>query len=374
MLDLSIIPSQTTFTPIFPSVDSTVPTAKLQGQNTPINNASFTQQANSGQLDKDIVSIIAAFAAQKSVVALSTAAVMPNIKGPTAAPNPGLINKQIELLRVTVSSVPSEQSRQIMGNLADDFTVQAEKAKINIISISNGFTGRAANILQTVIETSLEVRKSTTELGNMSRELAHEQNRHSSELSISAAKTNTTMAISQGIISSTMSLAGGFRSAQGLKTQSNAVKIHGQDALKHKHHAAELDTRRMTGTPQNACDTERLSETPNYQRREQGQQEIYEKDLTIAGQVQQNQGQIAMGCANGMAAVAVAQGHTAMAVAQAGSSNATTDKEMHTSLTEAQTRMADQENQLKAALMELLMKTMTLHSDTISTMTNNLKG
>lgn len=346
-----------------------------------MDNSGYVQQVNKKTLDAGDVS--------KNNSVLTEHAVSnnigvdkrnPDLTKPLVEADSSLLDKQIAQLRTTVNTLPPSEGQQSQENIAQEFSAQAEKAKVDIVSIANGFTGRAANILQIVIETALEARKSTASEREATRQVAYSQGQHAADQKIQAGVDGRNNAITQGTVGGAMALVGGGASFKGLNKSTNAQISHGNEALKLKGTGNQLNGKVAPTTSQNLNAPEVrngetiLQQTADRQFNSARKEQLHLSMAENQAQKWQVAGNLTSANAMNTAMIASAQGQVTQAESLANEQRAMIDKEMYTSRTEAENRMAEEQAQFKAELLQLLTKTQEGRSNTISGMTNNLKG
>lgn len=304
----------------------------------------------------------------------------PDLTLPLVEADSSLLDKQIAQLRSTMSSVPPSEARQLQDNIAQEFSVQAEKAKVDIVSIANGFTGRAANILQIVIETALEARKSTASEREATRQVAFAQGQHAADQKIQAGVDGRNNAITQGAVGAGMALAGGGVSLNGLKKSSNAQMTHGTQALNQKRTADNLSGQLAPSKSLNVNDVQSQSDVSILKRtadRHYNNAQQEQLHLSMAenrAQRWQVAGNLTSANAMNTATIVSAQGQVTQAESLANEQRAIIDKEMFNSRSEADNRMAEEQAQFKSELLQLLTKMQEGRSSAIGSMTQNLRG
>lgn len=302
----------------------------------------------------------------------------PGLVLPSMEANPLLLDKQIAQLSTTFNTMTEQESKQVIDDITENFIAQAKTAKVDIIAIANGFSGRAANILQIVIEAALEVRKSTAEQREATRQVSYSQGQQAAQQKIQAGEDARNNAITQGIVGSTMAIAGGAFQVRASTQSNNALKTHGNKSNELKRTADQLDSQASstkglkTDIGQN--DENILKMTAKRMRNEAQQEDFHLNMRQNDAQKWQAAGQLTSSSAMNIGTLAAAQGQVIQAESLASEQRAITDQNMYASRSEAEERMVEAATQLKAELLQLLIKTLENRTNTISSMTNNVKA
>ena len=367
---------------------SSIPANSVNAYQAPVKSLSNEEYVDSASVNpaksmavKDSNSIpVFADSAVKSVI---TAAVLKEIapdipKGKIEA-DPVNFSKQVEQLHSSFSNLSNDQATKAYTEAGKELAVLAQKSGFDITTIANGFSGRAAAILQTISVAAQQAQNIMREQASANSIVARKLGESSAKQTVAAGQANKNMMDKQaGISIAASGLSAGVQ-GKGLNNANKAIKVHGTKEVNLNRSADNLAAKAAPGKrvglgKENKTDTELLKKQPNNLRHDAKIETMQQQMRANDAMRMQMHGQMLGQGGMSIATLASSSGHVEKANADAKAQINKTDENIFAARKDSDEREQQSISRFKTELLQLLAQLLTNRSNAISSMTNNIKG
>ena len=367
---------------------SSIPANSVNAYQAPVKSLSNEEYVDSASVNpaksmavKESNSIpVFADSAVKSVI---TAAVLKEIapdipKGKIEA-DPVNFSKQVEQLHSSFSNLSNDQATKAYTEAGKELAVLAQKSGFDITTIANGFSGRAAAILQTISVAAQQAQNIMREQASANSIVARHLGESSAKQTIAAGQANKNMVDKQAGISMAASGVSAGVQAKGLNNANKAIKVHGTKEVNLNRSADNLAAKASPGKrvglgKENKTDVELLKKQPNNLRHDAKIETMQQQMRANDAMRMQMQGQMLGQGGQSIASLSSSSGHVEKANADAKAQINKTDENIFAGRKDSDEREQQSIAKFKADLLALLAQLLANRSNTISSMTNNIKG
>lgn len=319
-------------------------------------------------------------AAVKSVITASILLdIAPDIPKGKIDADPVNFSKQMEQLHSTFSGLSHDQVSKAYTEAGTELAVLAQKSGFDITSIANGFSGRAAAILQTISVAAQEAQNVMREQASANSMISRKLGESSAKQTIAAGEANKNMVNKQAAIGMASSGLSAGVQTKGLNNANKAIKVHGTKAVNLNRSADSLSAKASPGKrlglgKENTSDVELLKKQPNSLKHDASIENMQQQMRANDAMRMQMHGQMLGQGGLNIATLSSSNGHVEKANADAKAQINKTDEGIFAARKDSDEREQQSIGRFKAELLQLLAQLLTNRSATISSMTNNIKG
>lgn len=355
---------------------------------TTLDNDTYVKKAESAPLKSQEVAqstatpVFVDRAAKDVVSAASLKNTSPDIvPGPVQA-DPEAFTKQVSQALGSVSNLTQSEASRAMEQMNDSLVVLSNKSGFDITTIANGFSGKAAEVLQTICLAAQYSQSIMREQSSANNIMARSLGEMSSKQIVQAGIENKAMVDKQAGISLVTTAASGAVQTKALSNSNQAIKVHGSKSISLKRESDTLSASAAPGsrsrldklTSQDASDIKLLKKESNRLKHDSSDENLQQQLRANNASKLQTQGVMLGQGGQSVANLASSNGHVDKANAEANAQLLKTDESVFASRKESDEREQQAIGQFKAELMQLLNQILTNRAGTVRAMTSNLKG
>ncbi|WP_227318229.1 hypothetical protein [Cedecea davisae] len=318
-------------------------------------------------------------AVKNVITAAGLKEIAPDIPKGKIEADPINFSKQVEQLHSSFSSLSTDQITKAYTEAGKELAVLAQKSGFDITTIANGFSGRAAAILQTISVAAQQAQNIMREQASANSIVARHLGESSAKQTIAAGQANKNMVDKQAGISMAASGVSAGVQAKGLNNANKAIKVHGTKEVNLNRSADNLAAKASPGKrvglgKENKTDVELLKKQPNNLRHDAKIETMQQQMRANDAMRMQMQGQMLGQGGQSIASLSSSSGHVEKANADAKAQINKTDENIFAGRKDSDEREQQSIAKFKADLLALLAQLLANRSNTISSMTNNIKG
>ncbi|WP_279051180.1 hypothetical protein [Cedecea davisae] len=367
---------------------SSIPSSSINTYQPPVkslSNEDYVDQADvksgKSQATSNGTSIpVFADSAVKNVITASILGdIAPDIPKGKIDADPVNFSKQVEQLHSTFANLSTDQVTKAYTEAGKELAVLAQKSGFDISTIANGFSGRAASILQTISVAAQEAQNMMREQASANSIIARKLGESSAKQTVAAGQANKNMADKQaGIGMASSGLSAGVQT-KGLNNANKAIKVHGTKAVNLNRSADNLAAKASPGKrvglgKESTSDVELLKKQPNNLKHDASIENMQQQMRANDAMRMQMHGQMLGQGGMNIATLSSSSGHVEKANADAKAQINKTDEGIFSARKDSDEREQQSISRFKTELLQLLAQLLTNRSNAISSMTNNIKG
>lgn len=321
-------------------------------------------------------------AAKDVVTAESLKNTTPDIVPSPVQADPEAFTKQVSQALSSISNLTQSEASIAMEQMNDSLVVLANKSGFDISTIANGFSGKAAEVLQTILSAAQYNQSIMREQSNANNIMARSLGEMSSKQTIQAGIENKTMVDKQAGISLASTAVSGAIQGKALNNSNKAIKTHGFKSNDLKRQSDSMSANATPGkrarldkmTSQDTSDIKLLKKESNRLKHDSSEESMQQQLRANDANKLQMQGMMLGQGGQSVAGLASSNGYVDKANAEAHAQILKTDENVFTSRKESDEREQQAIGQFKAELMQLLNQILANRAGTVRAMTANLKG
>jgi len=306
----------------------------------------------------------------------------PDIKPSPVQADPEAFTKQVSQALSSISNLTQSEASKAMEQMNDSLVVLANKSGFDISTIANGFSGKAAQVLQTIFLAAQYNQSIMREQSNANNMMARSLGEASAKQIVRAGIENKAMVDKQaGIALATTAVSGGVQT-KALSNSNQAIKVHGSKSISLKRESDSLSASATPGkrarldqmNKQDASDIKLLKKESNRLKHDSSDENLQQQLRANNANKLQMQGMMLGQGGQSVANLSSSNGYVDKANAEANAQLLKTDENVFTSRKDSDEREQQAIGQFKAELMQLLNQILANRSGTVAAMTANLKG
>lgn len=360
-----------------------------KGVTTPaFDNNSFVEKAGAAPLKSPESSQSAAIPvfvnrAEKDVVSAATLKnTAPDIVPSPVEADPDAFTQQVSQALGSVYNLTPYETSKTMEQMNDSLVVLSNKSGFDISTIANGFSGKTAEILQTILLTAQNNQSIMREQANTNNILARRMAEASSEQIIQAGIENRSMVNKQAGIGLATTVASGGVQTKALNNSNTAIKTHGPKSINLQRESDVLSAKAAPGsrtrldklTSQDASDIKLLKQQSNRLKHDSAKESLQQQLRANDASKLQMQGMLLGQGGQAVANLSSSNGYVDKAKAEASAQLLKTSENVATSRKEADERQAQSDALFKDAMMQLGNQMLVNRANAARSMIANLKG
>lgn len=355
---------------------------------TTLDNDSYIKKAESAPLKSQEITqstatpVFVDSAAKNVVSAASLKDTAPDIVPSPVQADPEAFTKQVSQALGSISNLTQSEASKAMEQMNDSLVVLANKSGFDISTIANGFSGKAAQVLQTICLAAQYNQSIMREQSSANNMMARSLGEMSSKQIVQAGIENKAMVDKQaGISLATTAVSGGIQT-KALTKSNQAIQVHGSKSINLKRDSDALSASAVPGsrsrldkmTSQDASDIKLLKKESNRLKHDSSAENLQQQLRANDASKLQMQGMMFGQGGQAVANLSSSNGHVDKANAEANAQLLKTDENVFTSRKESDEREQQAIGQFKAELMQLLNQILANRAGTVRAMTANLKA
>ncbi|WP_395490290.1 hypothetical protein ACG1VR_04385 [Cedecea davisae] len=344
-----------------------------------VDQASVNSAKNRAVSDGNSIPVFADSAVKSVITAAVLKEIAPDIPKGKIEADPVNFSKQVEQLHSSFANLSTDQVTKAYTEAGKELAVLAQKSGFDITTIANGFSGRAAAILQTISVAAQEAQNIMREQASANSIIARQLGESSAKKTVEAGVANKNMVDKQaGISMAASGLSAGVQ-AKGLNNANKAIKVHGTKEVNLNRSADNLAAKAAPGKrvglgKESTSDVDLLKKQPNNLRHDAKIETMQQQMRANDAMRMQMHGQMLGQGGQSIAALSSSSGHVEKANADAKAQMDKTDENIFAARKDSDEREQQSIARFKTELLQLLAQLLTNRSNAVSSMTNNIKG
>lgn len=351
----------------------------------PLSNKDYVEQFTASPAKPQFVQnsnnipVFADTAVKNVITATMLKEIAPDIPKGKIEADPVNFSKQIEQLHSAFSNLSNDQVTKAYTEVGKELCVLAKRSDFDITTIANGFSGRAAAILQTISVAAQQAQNIMREQASRNSIMARTLGESSAKQIIAAGQANKNMVDKQAGISMAASGVSAGVQAKGLNNANKAIKVHGTKEVNLNRSADNLAAKASPGKraglgKENKADVELLKKQPNNLRHDAKIETMQQQMRANDAMRMQMQGQMLGQGGQSIASLSSSGGHVEKANADAKAQLNKTDENIFAARKDSDEREQQSISRFKTDLLQLLAQLLANRSNAVSSMIGNIKG